>query len=48
MLTRRNTITGIPYRDDPAILAWELCNEVANFGDDSGDTVQVGSAPSKP
>jgi mannan endo-1,4-beta-mannosidase len=27
LLKRRNTITGMPYRDDPTILAWELMNE---------------------
>jgi hypothetical protein len=27
LLTRRNVITGVPYRDDPTILAWELMNE---------------------
>jgi mannan endo-1,4-beta-mannosidase len=24
---RRNSITGTPYRDDPAIMAWQLANE---------------------
>ena len=41
MLTRRNSITGVLYRDDPSILAWELAHELANFGDGTGNTVQV-------
>jgi hypothetical protein len=28
VVNRRNTITGIRYRDDPAILAWETGNEL--------------------
>jgi len=27
LATRRNTVTGIYYRDDPAIFGWELMNE---------------------
>jgi mannan endo-1,4-beta-mannosidase len=27
LITRRNTITGVAYRDDPTIFAWELMNE---------------------
>ncbi len=27
LATRRNTITGVLYRDDPTIFAWELMNE---------------------
>ena len=27
LATRRNTITGVIYRDDPAIFGWELMNE---------------------
>jgi mannan endo-1,4-beta-mannosidase len=27
LLTRRNTVTGVLYRDDPTIFAWELMNE---------------------
>ena len=27
LVTRRNTITGVLYRDDPNIFAWELMNE---------------------
>src|SRR5690606_22033474 len=28
VLTRVNTRTGVPYRDDPAILGWETGNEL--------------------
>jgi mannan endo-1,4-beta-mannosidase len=27
LLTRRNSITGVPYVDDPTIFSWELMNE---------------------
>ena len=27
LLRRTNMVTGVPYRDDPTILAWELMNE---------------------
>lgn len=27
IISRRNTVNGALYREDPAILAWELCNE---------------------
>ncbi len=27
LVTRRNTVTGVLYRDDPTIFAWELMNE---------------------
>ena len=33
-LNRRNTVNGILYKDDPAILAWQLGNE---FGSYAGD-----------
>ncbi|KAL9261779.1 Mannan endo-1,4-beta-mannosidase 2-like protein [Drosera capensis] len=39
VLTRKNTITGIEYRDDPAIFAWELINEPHCMSDPSGDTL---------
>ncbi|KAL5997650.1 Mannan endo-1,4-beta-mannosidase 2 [Asimina triloba] len=40
MLTRKNSITGIEYRDDPTIFAWELMNEPRCTYDPSGDTLQ--------
>ena len=30
VLTRTNTVTGVAYRDDPTILAWETGNELQN------------------
>lgn len=30
VLGRVNTVTGIPYRDDPTIMAWETGNELQN------------------
>lgn len=40
VLTRKNTITGIEYRDDPSIFAWEVINEPRCMSDASGDTLQ--------
>ncbi|KAK4398054.1 Mannan endo-1,4-beta-mannosidase 5 [Sesamum angolense] len=40
VLTRKNSITGVEYRDDPTILAWELINEPRCITDKSGDTLQ--------
>lgn len=31
LATRTNTVTGVPYRDDPTIMAWQLANEPRGF-----------------
>ncbi|WP_082467196.1 glycoside hydrolase 5 family protein [Sphingomonas sp. Leaf25] len=33
VVTRTNRVTGKPYRDDPAVMAWQLCNEPRPAGD---------------
>lgn len=32
IVSRTNSITGKPYRDDPTIMSWQLCNEPRPFG----------------
>jgi len=34
VVTRRNSVTGLLYRDDPAIMAWQLANEPRPGGSD--------------
>ena len=35
LVSRTNSVTGKPYRDDPAIMAWQLCNEPRPGGSDA-------------
>ncbi|XP_027352433.1 mannan endo-1,4-beta-mannosidase 4-like [Abrus precatorius] len=40
VLTRKNTITGLAYKDDPTIFSWELINEPRSQNDSSGKSFQ--------
>ncbi|KEH36174.1 putative mannan endo-1,4-beta-mannosidase [Medicago truncatula] len=40
VVTRRNSLSGVAYKDDPTIMAWELMNEIRCPSDHSGNSVQ--------
>ena len=40
VLTRRSNVSGVAYKDEPSIFAWELMNEPRSQSDYSGKTIQ--------
>ena len=48
VVTRRNTLTGELYADDPAIFSYQLANEPRFQGDQTGDVLQVRRSESSP
>jgi hypothetical protein len=47
LLNRRNVYTGVLYKDDPAILAWQLGNELSSYVYDNRLHLDSNGQPSK-
>lgn len=39
IVSRRNSITGRPYADDPAIMAWQVANEPRSYSDEGKEAL---------
>ena len=38
VISRKNTITGKPYSEDPAIFSWQICNEPRAFAEENKES----------
>lgn len=45
VIAHKNAVTGVYYRDEPTIMAWEIANSPVCPGDDSGDILQASPPP---
>lgn len=41
LVLRKNSYSDVYYRDDPAIMGWEIANSPVCPGDDSGNILQA-------
>lgn len=45
ILNRKNTVSGILYKDDPAVLAWQFGNEFSSYAPDRGLSAEEWETP---